>query len=289
MLKRVTFTENFDFRAPCAMLLGGFDGMHEGHRKLLERAKGYGLPVGAMTIGGGKNSKNLFTFEEREEIFSRLGVDFAFELPFSEIRDLPPEQFVSLLRDNFDPKAYVCGEDFRFGKMAAGTPELLKRIGQGSVDVEKLVLVDGVKVSSSEIKKLLEEGNALQAARLLGEPFFLRGEVVKDRQVGRTIGFPTANILYPTDKFPLKKGVYEARAEIDGRAYKGIVNFGARPTFDDEKVLTETYLDGFSGDLYGRVIDVEFIRYLRDIQKFDGIEQLKTQLTTDIERVKKGI
>jgi riboflavin kinase/FMN adenylyltransferase len=105
--------------------------------------------------------------------------------------------------------------------------------------------------------------------------------------VGRTIGFPTANILYPQDKFPLKQGVYETRVAVDGKTYKGITNYGARPTFDNDRIITETYLDGFNGDLYGKVLKVEFVRYLRDITRFDSVETLKNQLTKDIERVRK--
>ena len=102
------------------------------------------------------------------------------------------------------------------------------------------------------------------------------------------MGFPTANVLYPEEKFPLKEGVYEARTEVEDREYKCIANFGSRPTFGDERVLTETYLDGFSGDLYGRTIEVRFIRYLRGVKKFDGADALKRQLESDIRRVRQG-
>ena len=146
--------------------------------------------------------------------------------------------------------------------------------------------MDGKKVSSYEIKKCLAEGDISQANALLGERFFLIGEVVKDRQVGRTLGFPTANIFYPQDKCALKKGVYETWITVEGKAYKGITNYGTRPTFQDETLLTETYLDGFEGDLYGKRLQVEFVRYLRDVEKFDSAEALKKQLQTDIRRVR---
>ena len=266
MLKTVNLTGKYQSGAPCVMLLGGFDGAHVGHRKLISRAREYGLPVGAMTIGGGKGTKNLFTFSEREDIFRSLFVDFIFELPFSEIRDMSCEEFIRVLFERFSPRAFVCGEDFRFGKGAEGTPERIKNLTRVSVEVQKLVRMNGEKVSSSLVKRLLEEGDAARAAKVLGEPFFLKGEVIKDRQVGRLMGFPTANILYPEEKFALKKGVYEAAAEVDGKEYKGISNFGSRPTFDNARVLTETYLDEFDGDLYGRTITVRFLRYLRDIK-----------------------
>ena len=112
------------------------------------------------------------------------------------------------------------------------------------------------------------------------------GEVFKDRQVGRTIGFPTANVLYPQEKFPLKKGVYETKVEYNGVVYKGITNYGARPTFGNENVLTETYLDGFGGDLYGETLKIRFVRFLREIQKFESVELLKQQLEKDIKKVR---
>ena len=286
MLSKVTLLGQLDQGQGCVLLLGGFDGLHIGHRRLVERAKEYGLPIGAMTILGGKDGQGLFTLDERMTIFQDSGVDFAFKLDFLKIKDLTPTEFVGLLLKNFDVKAFVCGDDFRFGKCALGTPETLKEVGRVRVEVEELVQVGGEKVSSSVIKGLLEQGEIEAANILLGERFFLLGNVVKDRQVGRTIGFPTANIVYPNEKFPLKTGVYESRVTVDGKEYKGITNYGARPTFDDSTVCTETYLDGFNGDLYGRKLRVEFARRLRDICKFEDVEALQKQLTEDIGRVR---
>lgn len=286
MLKTVWLTEKKDVKKGSIMLLGGFDGLHVGHRRLLSCAKAEKLPVGLMTIVGGKTDGSLFTFEERERIFKESGADFVFELPFAEIRNLTPEAFLKILTEAFAPKMFVCGEDFRFGLGATGTPEILKQATHVRVEVLPLVEMCGEKVSSRTIKKLLAEGEIAKANALLGECFFLLGEVVKDRQVGRTIGFPTANILYPQEKFPLKKGVYETYAVLEGKTHKGITNYGARPTFDNDSVLTETYLDGFSGDLYGKKLEIRFVRYLRDIRKFDGAEALRAQLQEDIRKVR---
>lgn len=285
MLKTVWLTENTDITNGCAMLLGGFDGLHIGHRQLLACAKESGFPVGLMTIVGGKTDGSLFTFAERESIFKNSGADFVFELPFEEIKDLSPEEFLRKLIAEFNPKLFVCGEDFRFGKGAVGTPEAIKQATRVRVEVLPLVEKEGEKVSSRTIKGLLASGDVECANALLGEPFFLVGKVEKDRQVGRTIGFPTANICYPSEKFPLKLGVYETHALVDGKEYKGITNYGARPTFDNEKVLTETYFDGFDGDLYGKTLEIRFTRYLRDIEKFESVETLKQQLQKDIHRV----
>lgn len=288
MLKTVWLMEKRDISQGTAMLLGGFDGLHLGHRFLLSRAKASGLPVGLMTIVGGKSDGNLFTFSEREKIFRENGVDFVFELPFAEIKDLTPTEFLGVLLREFQPKLFVCGEDFRFGARAAGTPETLKAQGQVGVESYPLVQYQGEKVSSTAIKRHLSAGETEKANALLGEEFFLIGEVVRDRQVGRTMGFPTANIVYPKEKYALKTGVYETRVTLDGKDYKGITNYGARPTFDDRTVVTETYLDGFDGDLYGCTLCVRFVRFLREIRKYGGAEELKAQLTEDIRRVREN-
>jgi len=154
------------------------------------------------------------------------------------------------------------------------------------VETISLVEMDGEKVSSTQVKTLLAQGEVEKAEKWLSHPFFLMGEVYADRKVGRTLGFPTANIRYPKGKFPLARGVYETRVTLDGKMYKGITNYGARPTFADETVVTETYLDGFDGDLYGQALKVEFIKKLRDIRKFDNAEALKKQLEEDIGRVR---
>lgn len=287
MLKTVWLTEQPNICGGVAMLLGGFDGLHAGHRRLLAKAKESGLPVGLMTIVGGKEEGSLFTFAEREKIFQEAGVDFVFELPFSEIKNLSPLAFLQLLEREFSPKLFVCGEDFRFGLRAAGTPLFIKEHTHVRVEILPLLEIEGQKVSSSHIKALLFEGKTEDVKSRLTHEFFLLGQVVEDRKIGRTIGFPTANILYPKEKYPLKKGVYETRTVVNGKAYKGITNYGARPTFDDETVLTETHLDGFDGDLYGKTLQVEFVRFLREIKKFDSADALKEQLNKDIERVRK--
>ena len=286
MLKTVWFTEK-KIESATTLLLGGFDGLHLGHRQLLRCAKQYPYPVGVMTIFGGKGDC-IFTQKERELVFKQAGVDFVFALSFHDIKDLSPEEFLSLLQGKFFPKLLLCGEDFRFGAGAQGDHATLEKATGVQVQVLPLLEKDGKKVSSYEIKQCLANGEMQEANDLLGERFFLIGEVVKDRQVGRTLGFPTANIPYPQDKFSLKKGVYETRVTIDGVTYKGITNYGTRPTFADETLLTETYLDGFEGDLYGKCLQVEFVRYLRGVEKFADAEALKRQLQRDIRRVREN-
>ncbi len=267
------------------MILGGFDGLHIGHKLLLDRAKTLDLPLGIMTIEGGKTGKSLFTVEERESIFSRCGVDFAFETAFEEIKDMPPEKFLHLLKKECNAAAFVCGEDFRFGARAVGTSDTLKKYAEKDVFVKKILFDGEKKVGATLIKEYLSAGDVKSVARLSVFPFFVRGEVIKDRGVGRTIGFPTANILYPKEKFPLKKGVYETRVTIDGKTYKGVTNYGARPTFDNDTVVTETHLASYTGDLYGKKLEIQFVDWIRENKKFESVEALKRQLTKDVGRV----
>lgn len=286
MLKTVKLTTRNITETGSVMLLGGFDGLHVGHKTLVEKARSFGLPVGVMTIVGGKENESLFTFAERERIFRDNGIDFVFELPFSEIRDLSPRTFLQTLEDAFSPTVFVCGDDFRFGKGATANAQTIREYTRVRVETEKLIALNGEKISTSRIKKWLAEGKVEEANALLGEPFFLTGKVQKDRGVGKTLGFPTANIPYPQDKFAIKKGVYETRVTFDGKEYRAITNYGSRPTFDNAETVTETYLDGFSGDLYGQELTISFVRYLRDIRKFSDKEALQAQLQEDIRRVR---
>ena len=288
MLKIIPLTQQLNTENGCVMLLGGFDGLHVGHKQLVARAKTYGLPIGIMTIFHGKSERGLFTPFERESIFQNTGIDFVIELPFADIKNLSPEEFICLLMSKCNVKAFVCGDDFRFGKNAVGNAESIKRAVQVCVEIVDLVQIDGEKASATTVKKHLQMGEVEKANCILGEPFFLIGEVVKDRGVGKTLGFPTANILYPIDKFPLKQGVYETRVCIDGKAYKAITNYGARPTFDENTVLTETHIDGFNGDLYGQTLQIYFVRFLRENQKFDSADALKEQLQKDIKGVREN-
>ena len=264
------------------LLLGGFDGMHLGHRQLLLRAKESGKAVGVSVILGNKGEP-LYTARERKELFFELEADYFVELPFEEIRALSAQEFLSLLERELAPEAYICGEDFRFGYGASGDGETLKRYAPVPVSVEPLLYIGGEKVGSGKIKALLAEGKIKQANALLGRNFFLLGEVERDRQVGNEIGFPTANIRYPKEKFPLKIGVYQTLVAVDGKEYKAITNFGARPTFENGEVWTETHLLDFNGDLYGKTLSVSFVKYLREVKKFESVEALKEQLKKDKE------
>jgi len=270
---------------PCALLLGGFDGFHCGHRTLFSAAKQTGLPVGLTTISGNKAGGDVFTFSERETIFLREGFDFCEELRFADIKELSAQDFFAGLLERFPIKAVFCGEDFRFGKDALGTPQLLKELSPCPVHVLPLLTADGEKLAVSKMKRLIAEGSVFELSRLLGYDYFVQGEVEHGRRVGRTVGFPTVNIRFPTEKFPLKEGVYGGTAQTPFGVFPAVVHFGSRPTFGLQERVVEAYLDGFSGDLYGQTVRICPQKYYRPVQKFASAEALRKQLERDVKRL----
>ncbi len=294
--------EGETFPEACALVLGGFDGLHLGHRVLLDRAKESGLPVGLTSIFGGKG-KELFTREEREYVFSRSGVRFVLEFPFTEeLQNTSAAEFLHAVFGRLNVKYAVCGEDFRFGKDAEGTAELLKRLAPCPVTVQKAVSAPAEvsgrmrKFSATACKEFLKRGElSLLNACLYSRPedfydgaYFIGGNVEHGRQVGRTYGFPTLNLSVPGNKLLPPDGVYRGLCGTPKGNFPTIVNLGARPTFGVEERKIEAYLDGFSGDLYGAYVRVYPMAFLRPIEKFSSAEELKAQLLQDIQILRKG-
>lgn len=276
-----------NFTQPCALLLGGFDGLHTGHMTLFAAAKKTGYPIGITSITGGKRGGDVFSFAEREYIYSRAGAAFALEIPFTEaLKNTPAQLFARDLFARIHAAAVFCGEDFRFGKDAGGTPQLLREIAPCPVEVLPLKRTNGEKVAVSKIKTLLAEGNMEAVNRLLAYDYFVQGIVEHGRQVGRQYGFPTLNLTFPEEKFPVKEGVYGGFVETEKGTYRAIINFGARPTFGVTEKKAEAYLDGFSGDLYGATVRLFPSQFYRPIKKFSDVGALKKQLETDIRRLK---
>ena len=283
MLKVLRGDEKFS--EPCALLLGGFDGFHAGHAALLNAAKKAGLPVGLTAISGGKGD-DIFTLSEREVIFERLGFSFVWEIEFTEeFKNTSAEDFLRGLFERIPARAAFCGEDFRFGKSAQGTPELLKELAPCTVNVLPLKKVNGEKISASRLKELVKAGKTKELNALLSFSYFIGGKVEHGREVGRSLGFPTANLSFGRGKLPLADGVYGGYAETDAGSFPAIINIGSRPTFGVEEKKVEAYLKGFSGDLYDKTVRVFPVEFLRPIQKFSSEEELKNQLKKDIERV----
>lgn len=286
MLKVLAYGESY--QTPCALLLGGFDGLHAGHMTLLAAAGKTGLPIGIMSITGGKSGGDVFTFPERAYLYERAGAAFALEIPFTEeLKNTSAEDFARGLFAHISAEAVFCGEDFRFGKGAQGTPRQLKDLAPCPVEVLPLKRENGEKVAVSTVKKLLSEGNMESVNRLLACDYFLQGKVEHGRQVGRQYGFPTLNLTFPTGKFPVKEGVYGGYAETPKGTYPAIVNFGARPTFGVAEKKAEAHLYGFHGDLYGETVRIYPTAFYRPITAFRDAEALRAQLERDIQRLKK--
>ena len=276
---------------PSLLVLGCFDAVHAGHFELLkharERAAESGLDLGIMAFTCGKEGKLVCTFEERLEIFEKSGVKSVLKIDFDEeFKKTPCELFLKKISGKINIKGLMSGEDFRFGAGAKGNAQTLKNyaLTNGLIfgTVED-VTFGGVKISTTLIKSLLEKGDVKTANTLLTRKFSVTGRVVSGAGRGnKLLGFPTMNVSYPEYKTEIKKGVYAVRGTLDGKVYKGIANYGARPTFGEENPLLEVYLIGFKGSCYGENLTVEFTDYIRDIKKFNSPAELCAQLEKDL-------
>ena len=275
------------YAQPCALVLGGFDGLHLGHRALLKAATQNGLPVVLTSILGGKGGV-LFTEEERTHIFEQAGVDCVVYIPFTqELKNMPADDFLDELFTYIEVAEIYCGCDFRFGKDRLGTPEFLDEQSLSRpVHILPLLEKHGEKVAVSKIKNSLFAGTMSEVSALLGSDYFVQGVVEHGREVGRTYGFPTLNVSVPSEKLLPKEGVYGGYAETPAGTYKTIINIGARPTFGVEEKKIEAYLDGFSGDLYGATVRIYPTQFYREIEKFSSADELKEQLKKDIKRLR---
>lgn len=273
------------------LLLGYFDCIHIGHQRLIEKAKNlkdikdYKIALFTFKNDGFCKDGALLLFDERIAKAERLGVDEIIVADFNEkFKNTSCDEFIDVLYRTLNISAIICGFDYKFGKNAEGNAHTLADICEKRNTpcyVIPKTESNGEKISSTLIKSLLKQGKIKEANELLGEEYSLTGQVVHGREVGRTIGFPTANVNVPANKFRIKNGVYKTRVLIDGKAYGAITNYGARPTFNLGEILTESFVKGFDGDLYGKVITVIFLDFIRDIEKFYDIDKLKEQLEKD--------
>ncbi|MGN1060836.1 MAG: riboflavin biosynthesis protein RibF [Candidatus Coproplasma sp.] len=282
------------YEFPALIVLGCFDAIHVGHRELLKKAKLQakinGLDLGVMMFKDGKSGKLLYSFEERVAMLEEFNVKFVLAIDFNEeFKKIAPLDFLGEIEDKINVKAYMSGKDFRFGAGAKGKASTLKNYAEDDENGVwymnvKDVDYDGEKISTTLIKACLDVGDAEKAAKLLGREYSVTGEVVKGAGRGTTVvGFPTVNICFPEWKYPVKYGVYNVSCEIDGTLYNGVANFGTCPTFEDDRVALETYLEGYDGNLYGKVLTVNFVSYIRDIEKFSSAEELSAQVKSDVE------
>lgn len=286
-----------------AVALGTFDGVHLGHQKIISRAVELAQSMNGTSV--------VFTFlnhplsvvapercplqidrpDFKAKLIENLGVDILLTIPFTEqFAKLSPEDFLSLLKKTLNPHYVVVGPNYSFGYKSSGTPEFLAEKGKQQgfvVEVMDVFDVEGTVVSSTLIRHMLDNGNVSAAAKLLGRPARVSGEVIKGNQRGRTLGYPTANLaIEPGTAIP-RDGVYAVFVESDHKKYCGIANVGTNPTFKGIDRHLEVFLFKYSGTLYGKKIAVNFIERIRDEKTFTGPEELKTQIQQDISQAQK--
>ena len=298
--------KNFTERLPNPVLtLGNFDGVHLGHqaifRKVVERAREISGTSVAFTfephplkvLSPDRSPQLLNTFHGKLRLFETAGIEVVICANFTRaFADQHPEDFArEVLHKQIGVKEVYVGYDYAFGKGREGSIESLKRMGQThgfKVGVIEPVQVDGVVVSSSTIRDLITSGRVEEGARLLGRHYTIEGEVVHGSHRGHTLGFPTANIKSANELIPAF-GVYAVLARVEGRMFKGVASIGIRPTFDGGPVSMEVFLFEFSEDLYGKEMEVAFVKRLRGEEKFSDVEALVRQIQKDVQKAREAL
>ncbi|MCE5285115.1 MAG: bifunctional riboflavin kinase/FAD synthetase [Pelosinus sp.] len=281
-----------------AVALGTFDGVHIGHQEVIGKAVAFAKKsAGTSVVFTFSNHPlsaiapeycplQLMSLESRANVLEKIGVDVLLTIPFTkEFLQLSPDEFITLLLNELAPKLVVVGPNYSFGNKSAGTPEMLKQAGLRhgfEVEVEPVVTLNGVVVSSTYIRQLITEGKVNEAEKFLGRLVSLSGTVVPGEQRGRKIGFPTANIELQTNLAVPQDGVYAVRVRIGAAVHYGVANIGVNPTFSGRKRRMEVHIMNFSGNLYQETLEVEFLAYLRLEQSFDSVESLKNQIARDV-------
>ncbi len=284
--------------------IGAFDGLHIGHRALVghavTRARELGVPAVALSFeplpreffAGGSPPPRLQLPRMKLRGFAALGIDRVGLLRFNAaLASLSPEDFVQrLLVARLHAREVWVGPDFRFGRARAGNLALLQQMGAELGFAAKTIApveLGGISVSSTRIRTALQVGDFASAARLLGQPYSIAGRVVRGKQLGRTLGYPTANLRFG-GKTPALRGIYATRVHgVADAPWPSVSSFGTRPTVDGKEPLLEAHLFDFDGDLYGRHIEVEFVARLRDEEKFPDLPTLVVQMDRDAEQARR--
>ena len=286
------------------LCLGNFDGIHIGHQALINETLRIrselslsrpGIKSGVwffkkspFEIISKKHLPHIIDFDSKLRTFAELGLDLAYIYEYEEIGNFSPEQFVeNVLKKECGCVFAVCGYNFKFGKNASGDANTLSTLMGGNTSVVIRVTLDGKPVSSSEIRRLISEGDVETASFLLGRKYSITGKVLHGKQLGRKLGIPTINQIFSPNIAIPKKGIYISRTLINGNWIPSVSNIGFRPSVENSETMNcETYIIDFDGDLYGQEIEVEFFKRLRDEKKFDNIDALRWQIQQDIEKAK---
>ena len=277
-----------------AIALGTFDGLHEGHRAVLDHPDGYKLTVITFDIPPksyfSDDKALLMTLDDRKEGLKNLGADEIIVLDFDKVRKIKAEDFLEFLRKEFSPDLILCGFNYRFGKDATGDTGLISEFCEKNgiaFSVSPPVKTDGSPVSSTLIRNLVSSGDIESANRYIYGGFGFTSTVLHGDKRGKTMGFPTVNQSFPEELVKPKFGVYVGKIIIAGKAYKCITNIGLRPTFKTEKVTCESYVFDFSDEIYGESVTLKPLKFLREEIKFDGLQSLIKAIKEDIKTAEK--
>ncbi|MBA2611089.1 MAG: bifunctional riboflavin kinase/FAD synthetase [Bacteroidetes bacterium] len=296
-------TEDFRIETPTILTIGTFDGVHLGHQKILLRLKELKEKLGLKTVvltfephprkvlfPEQKDLKIITLIDEKLELFEKYGVDIVVVYPFNKtFAQLDVKHYLEeILVRRLNVKHLIIGYDHRFGKDRKGDINTLKEhAADYNFTIEEISKkdIENIAVSSTNIRKAIEEGHIEKAVDFLGHPFFLKGKVVKGKQLGRELGYPTANLKTEnSDKLIPKIGVYFVEVIVEGKNYFGMLNIGINPTTDcDDKLKIEVNIFDFSMDIYNKTITLNFIKWLRDEEKFNNLNELIDQLHLDKE------
>lgn len=277
--------------ADTVVALGKFEGLHKGHMLLINKVLQLSHETGKQSVVFSidmSGTKRIYTIPERDRLLEELGIDWNVTCEFTKkFASMKAEAFIKdVLVDRLHPQYVIVGNDFRFGKNRQGDVAMLQaygdRYGFEALALEKL-REKGTIISSSYIREQIEEGAVDVVCEYMGRPYSISGIVQYGKQLGATIGYPTANLIPTEEKLLVPNGVYETRVTVNNQHYRGVTNVGDNPTVDaDHKIKVETNILDFAENLYGTYIKIEFLRQIRKEIKFDSIEALKNQIKSDI-------
>jgi riboflavin kinase/FMN adenylyltransferase len=285
-----------------AIALGNFDGVHIGHQQLIKKV------INISKIKGLKSSVLLFknhtrtlvdsngplllsSYEQKNSLIENLGIDIIYTMPFNEeFRKLSPEEFfTNILIKKLNVRTIVVGVDYRFGYKASGDSNVLLKLGEKfgvEVIIFNPIYFEGSVVSSTRIRECLLSGNIRKANKMLGRDYSIIGEVVRGKEIGHKLGFPTANIKPSINYVIPKNGVYSTETIVEDIRYLSATSVGYNPTFMENEIKIESHIIDFNDLIYNKTIELIFVEYLREEMKFNNIESLKKQILEDIKKVK---